>query len=142
MNCTVHFYLLNDDFSIEYANERYNGEESEFNRRYEWEDEMNIKGNATKIEVTVNASVPLQGTLPNGNSFSEELTKMRVFQVLSDKEVIASLSCSEILLDSFTIDEQGEDITLKVYLKDKEPLSNPVAGMYVSAHEFPKSLSF
>jgi hypothetical protein len=133
---------LNDDFSIEYANERYNGEESEMNRRYEWEDELEIKGNATGIEPHENANVPLEGTMPNGDSFSEKLTKMRVFNVFSGEELIASLSCSEILLDSFTVDESGDELVLKVYLKDKEPMSNPVPGMYVSAHEFPNSLIF
>lgn len=142
MKCIIHFYLINDDFSIEYANERYNGEESEMNRRFEWEDELEIKGNATGIQVYEKASIPLEGTMPNGSPFKEELINMRLFSVNGSEGVLANVACSEILLESFDIDENESSLVLKVYLKDKEPFSNPIPGIYAAACEFPEALSF
>lgn len=36
MKLKAHFYLLNIDFSPEYAEANHNGEESENNIKYEW----------------------------------------------------------------------------------------------------------
>ncbi len=43
MNCRIHLYLLNEHFSVEHANANHDGEESEMNRKFEWEDELNVK---------------------------------------------------------------------------------------------------
>lgn len=142
MKCTVHFYLLNDHYSQEYADERYDGKESEMNRKHEWEDELEIKQAVTGFSERENGSVPLRGTLPSGESFDEEVTKMRVFTLHNNEQPVASLSCSEVLFNRIETETKGEEYVVNIYLNDNEPLSNPVPGMYIAAQEFPKSLIF
>ena len=42
MKINAHFYLLNDDFSPEYAEANHGGKESDNNPLYEWEDEFSV----------------------------------------------------------------------------------------------------
>lgn len=142
MKCTVHFYLLNDHYSQEYADERYNGEESEMNRKHEWEDELEIKQEVTGYSEQENGCVPLQGKMPSGEPFEEEVERMRIFTLVNGDQPVANLSCSEVLFDRIEAITEGDNYIVKIYLKDNEPLSNPVPGMYIAAQEFPKSLIF
>ena len=142
MKCTVHFYLLNDHYSQEYADERYDGKESEMNRKHEWEDELVIKEEVTGFSETENAVVPLAGTLPSGEPFDEKVERMRLFTLHNEDQPVAHLSCSEVLFDRIESETKGDEYIIRIYLKDNEPLSNPVPGMYIAAQEFPKSLIF
>ncbi len=139
MNCKVHFYLLNDDFSVEHAEANHNGDESENNRFHEWEDELNITTDVTGIEMHEAVSFPLKGQFPDGKDFNFDITKMRLFELSGEQKTI--LGCSESLFDSYEWIE-GDNYTLKVYLKDYEPLTNPIPGIYITAQEFPKELMF
>jgi len=140
MNCKVHFYLLNDDFSIEHAEANHGGKESENNRLYEWEDELEITTDVLDMEMHEGVSFPLQGQFPDGKDFNFEITKMRLFELEGEQKTI--VGCSESLLDSFEWEKGDENYTLKVYLKDYEPLTNPIPGIYIAVQEFPKELIY
>ena len=142
MKCTVHIYLLNDDFSQDYADERYEGKESELNRRYEWQDELEIKATVSEVTARENGSVFLRGEMPNGEPFDEEIAEMRILELKDDGEIMAEISCSEVLFESYNVEEKGSELLVHLYLKDREPLSNPVPGVYIAAQKFPKSLVF
>jgi hypothetical protein len=142
MICKAHFYLLNDHFSIEHANENFNGEESELNRRYEWEDELEIKTEVSDVHVEENGTYVLQGEFPDGDAFSNEISKMKLFNITNGEQVVAQLACSESIISSFDIEKSEEALTVKIYIKDDEPLANPVPGIYIAAQEFPKELIF
>ncbi|MCH2223826.1 MAG: hypothetical protein MK066_03575 [Crocinitomicaceae bacterium] len=137
MNCTINVYLLNDHFSIEHAEANNNGKESELNRKYEWEDELKITTDVTNIVQHEGAGFPLEGEMPDGTKFSHEVKGMRLFEVKG--EVSTYVGCSESILDSFEIIE-GDDLNLKIYIKDYEPMSNPIPGIYIASQEFPKEL--
>lgn len=138
MNCTIHFYLLNDHFSQEHADLHHNGEESEYNLRYEWEDELKITTNVTGVITEEYATYSLQGEL-DGKPFSHEIKNMRLFKF--EGEIPTVVGCSESILDSYQLSSDG-DIVLKVYLKDYEPMANPIPGIYIASQEFPKELIF
>lgn len=140
MNCKVHFYLLNDDFSIEHAEANHDGKESENNRLHEWEDELEITTDVTGMEMHEQASFPLQGQFPDGKDFNFEITNMRLFELSGEQQTI--LGCSEMLLDSYDWTEEEGGYILKVYLKDYEPLTNPIPGIYIAVQEFPKELIY
>ncbi len=142
MTCKAHFYLLNDHFSIEHANENFNGEESELNRKHQWEDEMDIKTDVTDVHVEESGTYVIQGALPDGEAFSHDVAKMRLFNIANGEQVVAQLACSESIISSFEIEKIDEVLTVKVYIKDDEPLANPVPGIYIAAQEFPKELIF
>lgn len=139
MDCTIHFYLLNDHFSQEHADAHYGGEESEFNLRYEWEDELKITTNVTDVLSVERGAFPLQGEL-DGKSFSHEIENMRLFQI--EGEVPAVVGCSESILDSYHILKNEQEIILEVFFKDYEPMANPIPGIYIASQEFPKELIF
>ena len=89
MKCRIHFYLMNEHFSVEHAEAHYNGEESEMNPKHEWEDELALTNEVDEVIEHENAIYPIQVTL-----------------------------------------------------KELEPMSNPVPGIYIAAQEFPKELIF
>ncbi|MCH2230496.1 MAG: hypothetical protein MK105_09135 [Crocinitomicaceae bacterium] len=138
MKCTIHFYLLNEHFSKEHADANYNGEESELNRKYEWEDELNITTDVDSIEVLEDVIYPLSGETDDG-PFSYDVNAMNLFEINSNDGTKTYVGCSKSIMDSFEITEDGQMI-LKVYLKDYEPMSNPLPGIYIAAQEFPKEL--
>lgn len=140
--CIVNVYLLNEHFSPEYAEAQHNGKESENNLRYEWEDEFAITSDVLSVTAIENASLPLQGEMPDGQIFSHEVTRMLLFEIASSDAPTTYVGASASIVDSYEIDQSGEDIRLKIFLKDYEPMSNPIPGIYIASKEFPKELIF
>jgi len=139
MTCRIHIYLLNDHFSQEYADEHNNGKPSEMNRMFLWEDEFAIKTNVTKIDTRRFEVYPLQGK-KGDVAFTEEIADMRLFYLMDVDTPVAVVGCSEVLLDSYRIEELEDEIILEVYMKGEEPLANPVTGIYIASRYFPESL--
>lgn len=139
MKCTVHFYLLNDHFSKEHADANYDGEESELNRKFEWEDELKITTDVDSVEFHENASYPLSGETSEG-PFTYDVKSMNLFELKSAENESTYVGCSASVMDSYELINGDDTIALKVYLKDFEPMSNPVPGIYIAAQEFPKEL--
>lgn len=138
MKCTVHFYLLNDHFSEEHAKANYNGDESEFNRKFEWEDELKITTEVDEVIFHENVVYSLIGETSNG-SFSYDVSAMNLFELKSEKNESTYVGCSASVMNSYEL--AGENgFVIKVLLKDLEPMSNPVPGIYIAAQEFPKEL--
>ena len=140
--CIVNVYLLNEHFSPEYAEAQHNGKESENNLRYEWEDEFAITSDVLSVTAIENASFPLQGEMPDGQIFSYEVARMLLFEIASSDAPTTYVGASASIVDSYEIDQSGEDIRLKIFLKDYEPMSNPIPGIYIASKEFPKELIF
>jgi hypothetical protein len=139
MKFRAHFYQLNDDFSQEYADTHNNGESSEMNRKFDWEDELALKNAVKKIDVEVNTSYILAGEM-NGASFNEEIDGMTVFQILGEDDSVTLMACSAGILDSYEILEEEGGFVLKVYIRDYEPYANPIPGIYIASQDFPKKL--
>ena len=140
--CIVNVYLLNEHFSPEYAEAQHNGKESENNLRYEWEDEFAITSDVLSVTAIEDASFPLQGEMPDGQIFSHEVTRMLLFEIASADAPTTFVGASASIVDSYEIDQSGLDIRLKIFLKDYEPMSNPIPGIYIASKEFPKELIF
>ena len=139
MKCQIHVFLLNEHFSLEYAQEHYGGEESELNRKYEWQDELEVTNDITEVVEHENAVYPIQGTMPDGESFCHDVSAMRLFELKSiDGSTL--IGCSESILDSCEIDSSGEKHIIKIFIKDYEPMANPIPGIYIASQEFPKTL--
>lgn len=139
MKCTVRIYVLNDHFSQEYADIHNNGEDSELNRKYRWQDELSITSEVKSIEMIENATYPLQGVMPDGGAFSIDVAKMTLFCISSQDADDVYVGCSQSIIDSYEIVE-GDEFELKIFIKDDEPLANPVPGIYIASKEFPKEL--
>jgi len=138
MKCRIHFYLLNEHFSVEHAEANYEGKESEMNRKFEWEDELNVPQGVDSYKMLENSIYSLQG-FKDEESFAFEVPKMRLFELVSG-DTISFVGCSESILESCEVVKGEEGIAIKFYIKDYEPMSNPVSGIFIASQEFPKEL--
>lgn len=142
MKCTIHIYLLNEHFSPEHAEIHHQGEESENNLKYEWEDEYAITSDVTEVKEHENAVFPLMGEMPDGTAFHHEVEKMFLFEIISSDAPTAFVGASMSILDEKLVNKDGDEIVLNLYLKDYEPMANPIPGVYIASKEFPKELIF
>jgi hypothetical protein len=115
--CIVNVYLLNEHFSPEYAEAQHNGKESENNLRYEWEDEFAITSDVLSVTAIENASLPLQGEMPDGQIFSHEVSKMLLFEIAS------SVMESKAEVASSNTNKRG--LRIKARAMDKRCFSPP-----------------
>jgi hypothetical protein len=140
MRCTVHAYMLNDDFSPEHAEAHFGGKDSENNRRYDWEDELHIKSDVTGILTHEFVSFPLEGTFPDGTAFRHEVSNMRLYEIASSDGPTVFVGASESILERAEQSTEDDLLILRIYLKDYEPWANPIPGIYIASKEFPKEL--
>ena len=49
MKVTISFKEVNSDFDVEYAERTHEGQESEDNIKYNWEDELEVAGDVTDL---------------------------------------------------------------------------------------------
>lgn len=141
MKLTAHFFLLNDDFSPEYAEANHGGKETENNPLYEWEDEFEVSENLASTELIRNGSFTLAGNFPDGKPFASEVTQMFLLKLKLDNGSEGYFGVSESILENYTLEGEADQI-LKVYIKDYEPLANPMDGVFIASKEFPLELIF
>ncbi len=142
MSCRVHVYLLNEHFSEEHAKEHHGGESSENNRKHQWEDELEITSDVTEVLLHENVSFPLQGELPDGSAFQYEVKQMDLFEVRSSDGPTVFVGASASIIDRCFSNSENGTHTVEIYLKDNEPMANPIPGIYIASKEFPKELIF
>lgn len=142
MKCNIHVYLLNDNFSPEHAEAHHGGEESEYNLKYEWEDEFSITSDVKEVIVHENAAFPLAGELPDGKPFSHDVENMFLFEIKSSDAPSTFVGASASIIDSQELIKDEAGFSIKLFLKDYEPMSNPIPGIYIASKEFPKALIF
>lgn len=134
----AHFYKLNYDFSPEFAQAHHNGEESENNRKFDWEDELQIHGDIDRVEIEKEGMFSLEGE-GNDGAFSFEIPHMTLFHFIDQKGEKTTLACSTSLVNDFEVISE-KDCILKVYIDEQEPLTNPMPGVYIHIENFPKEL--
>ena len=142
MKLTAHFFLLNDHFSPEYAEANHGGKETENNPLYEWEDEFEVSEGLASIEIVRDGTFRLAGELPDGKAFDCPVYNMFLLEMKMKDGQTGHFGVSESILDSFTLEGGDDHQVLKVYIKDYEPLANPMAGVFIASKEFPKELIF
>lgn len=142
MKLTAHFFLLNDHFSPEYAEANHGGNESENNPLYEWEDELEVSEGLKSVKLLRNSNFNLEGELPSGEPFCHSVEKMFLIEMQMESGQSGFFGVSESILESFTIEGDEKESTVKVFIKDYEPLANPIPGVFIASKEFPKPLIF
>lgn len=109
------------------------------NRRYEWEDELSITTEVLDVREMEDAVYTIQGNYGNGDSFSIDVPGMRLFEVKSD-DGNTFIGCSESILDRAKVSKDESNFEIEIFLKDYEPMANPIPGIYIASKEFPKEL--
>lgn len=140
MNCKIHIYLLNDLFSQEIADELHDGKESADNLRYEWEDELEINVAVQKVTEHKNGTYTLAGYDENNELFSYDIPDMHLFEIESEGNPSTFVGGSISIIDHCSYDQLDQTHTVRIFLKDYEPMANPVPGIFIASKSFPKSL--
>jgi hypothetical protein len=115
---------------------------SDDNQKYEWEDELDVSSIVSKITELKNDVYLLQGTMPDGSEFSYPVSNMRLVKIESEDAPSFFVGCSESILHDLHIQKNEQEAIIKICLKDYEPLSNPIPGIYIGSKSFPKELIF
>ena len=142
MICTIHTYLLNDLYSQELADSLNNGEQSPDNKKFDWEDEMNVSSSVKDVEELLDSSYFLAGSLGDGSNFSIEVPKMRLLKITSSDAQDLYVGASESIISEVRINRNENHWKIEIYIKDLERLANPIPGIYIASKEFPKELVF
>jgi len=136
----LHFYQLNSDFSQEHADAHHQGEESENNIRYEWEDEFEISQNLKNVTLVRNGIFHLQGQYKNGEVFNEEVPNMLLIQLELTDGMIGELGASESLVIDFKKEDFLEETHISIFLRDDAPFWNEMNGVFIASKDFPKNV--
>ena len=142
MKCTIHTYLLNDLYSQELADSQNNGEQTPDNKKYDWEDEMNVSSRVNDVEELKDSSYFLAGSLGDGSNFSIEVPKMRLLKITSSDVQDLYVGASESIISEVRINRNENHLKIEIFIKDLEPMANPIPGIYIASKEFPKELLF
>lgn len=140
MNCKIHIYLLNELFSQELADSNFEGKESANNLRYEWEDELQITSEVTEVVENKDATYTLAGYAENEVLFSYDIAQMHLFEIHSSENPITYVGASKSIIDHCTHTTEQDKHTIQIFLKDYEPMANPVPGIFIASKAFPTAL--
>jgi len=80
----------------------------------------------------------LKGNFSDEKAFSFDVPNMRLFEIVTESES-TFVGCSESILETSELKE-NDFYELSIYIKDFEPMSNPIPGIFIAAQEFPKEL--
>lgn len=142
MKVTVNVKLVNSEFDQDIAIALYEGDESDENIKYLWEDEFEVIGDVESFKVKNNAIYTLEGLKADDTKFSFEIWDMTIVECIDKDGNINQFSFSKKLVKSTEKiqDEQTKDIVFKVILTDKLEHVNPMDGLYILKSNFPKEL--
>lgn len=140
MAVRIHFYQINSSYSQEYANQYHDGEESEDNIRYHWEDEISITGEVIDIEENKNAEYILTGEYQE-KKFSYNVPNMHKITFEIKESQNAQVAVSKSILEKIEKEENKEETIFHFYLKEREVFANPVPGTYIDVADFPQELT-
>lgn len=140
MTCKIHIYLLNDLYSQELADAEFNGKESADNLRYEWEDELEINTEVKKVKELTEAVYTLAGYDENDEMFAHEIPNMHLFEIHSADHAPTYVGASKSIVDRCELTQDQNSFKIAIFLKDYEPMANPVPGIFIASKSFPKAL--
>lgn len=140
MNCIIHTFLLNDLYSQDLADNQNNGEQSSDNKKYDWEDEIKVSNEIIDAIELKFHSYFLAGSRADGSNFSIEVPQMRLVKISSKDALDLYVGASESIISEIKITKTTSQCGIEIYLKDLEPMANPVPGIYIASKEFPTEL--
>lgn len=140
MIVTINVKLVNSQFSQAYADKDNEGEETEDNIKYLWEDEFEVQGNVTNFKVINNTTYLLNGLYPNDDEFSFEIPDMTVLECTLDNGSVTLLPFSKKAVSKTEKVETKKGMTFYVHLKSIREVVNPMTGVYILKDDYPKEL--
>ncbi len=140
MKVTLNIKLVNSKFSQAYADKDNEGEETEDNIKYLWEDEFDIKGNVTNFKVVNNTTYLLKGLYPNDDEFCFEIPNMTVLECTMDDGSVTLLPFSKKAISKTDKVDSKDGLYFNINLKSIYDIVNPMLGVYIIKEDYPKEL--
>lgn len=142
MDLHLHFILINSEFSQGFADDLYEGQESEDNIKHLWEDELKVSESVTEFKIRNNAIYKLAGFFAEDKPFSFDIWDMTIVDVATANGTNMQFAVSKKLLKKTekVVDDKTNETHLYFYLRDSIPMENPMNGVYIDKQSFPKEL--
>lgn len=140
MIVTINVKLVNSQFNQAYADKDNEGEETEDNIKYLWEDEFEVQGNVTNFKVINNTTYLLNGLYPNDDEFSFEIPDMTVLECTLDNGSTTLLPFSKKAISKTEKVDTKKGMTFYIHLKSIREVVNPMTGVYILKDDYPKEL--
>lgn len=140
MKVTVNVKLVNSKFDQAYADKENEGDETEDNIKYLWEDEFEIQGNVETFKVVNNTTYLLKGLYPDDEEFCFEIPDMTVLQCTMADGSVTLLPFSKKAIGKTEKVETKKGMTFNVQLKSVREVVNPMTGVYILKEDYPEEL--
>ena len=140
MKVTINVKLVNSKFDQAYADKDNEGDETEDNIKYLWEDEFDVQGNVTNFKVNNNGNYLLKGLYPNDDEFCFEIPDMTILECTMDNGSQTLIPFSRKAINKTEKKETENGIYFFVYLKSIKDIINPMQGVYILKDDYPKEL--
>lgn len=141
MKVTLNVKLVNSKFNQAYADKENEGEETEDNIKYLWEDEFEVQGNVREFKVLNNATYQLRGLYPDDEEFCFDIPDMMIVECVMEDGSVTQMPFSKKAVSKTDKVESKEGFLFNVYLKSIRQVVNPMTGVYILADDFPKELT-
>jgi len=140
MKVTLNVKLVNSKFNQAYADKENEGEETEDNIKYLWEDEFDVQGTVKEFKVVNNTTYLLKGLYPNDDEFCFEIPDMMIVECTMNDGSVTQMPFSKKAVSKTEKTENENGIMLYVHLKSIREVVNPMTGVYILKDDYPKEL--
>jgi hypothetical protein len=130
---------LNDLFSPELANAKHQGAETPDNHKYHWEDELEVQ-DVVSMAINEQDVYVLKGAHPTQGDFAYKVPRVYLVSLNRTDGSKVQFAISNQLIEAVHQQEFPWGLHIIVELKDNEPFANPITGIYIANHDFPKQL--
>lgn len=140
MKVTINVKLVNSKFNQAYADKDNEGDETEDNIKYLWEDEFEVQGNVSNFKVVNNTTYLLKGLYPDDEEFCFEIPDMTVLECTMDNGSVTLLPFSKKAIGKTEKIEGKNELLFNVQLKSVREVVNPMTGVYILREDYPEEL--
>lgn len=140
MKVTLNIKLVNSKFNQAYADKDNEGEETEDNIKYLWEDEFEVKGNVKNFRVINNTTYLLKGLYPNDDEFCFEIPNMTVLECTMEDGSVTLLPFSKKAISKTDKVDSKDGLYFNINLKSIYEIINPMLGVYIIKDDYPREL--
>ncbi len=140
MKVTLNIKLVNSKFNQAYADKDNEGEETEDNIKYLWEDEFEVKGNVKNFRVINNTTYLLKGLYPNDDEFCFEIPNMTVLECTMEDGSVTLLPFSKKAISKTDKVDSKDGLYFNINLKSIYEIINPMLGVYIIKDDYPQEL--
>lgn len=140
MKVTINVKLVNSKFNQAYADKDNEGDETEDNIKYLWEDEFEVQGNVSNFKVINNTTYLLKGLYPDDEEFCFEIPDMTVLECTMDNGSVTLLPFSKKAISKTEKIDGKNELLFNVQLKSVREVVNPMTGVYILKEDYPEEL--